>query len=484
MTAVNLPTFFPILSDEEAWRIVNMMPVKYEDFAFISHLYSRAYDVLTGALEGGTSDGNRVPQGVSWDDIRVNNCLREAIYRTLWDVTQTTELRAGFNLSTRYHYVEENYPVGGKAITFWPGVSALNVKPVVGDIAGYSPVAVNYHIQENLTLDEPDVDTLTAAFDLSLNPNPSDVFIRKDGTEGVVLIEIDKTSYPRRVGTDWVVALNKKYAAVTDTLNAQNKKIVIVDAPTPTEGTDYPTGMTWWPVYPGTEQQIPVAKAPSDNGDGTTRWTFYIYTLVDPAFAYEKVDLIKGEFWKMLQEVEFKYFGEEEADFEVAWVVADQEAIVNPGTKLVDPAHGIFHIRVADVVCADPCDLFTAEDENELGCDCPPYNLAPESFKIRYWYKTDPSALDERYKMQVSGLRQAICYKVAADLPVKDCGCYLEVGFIAEQQTMLTPQSINPYTGIQVQNFDLGKTLGRLRYDHVMQETLVPYSRPIFSSRG
>lgn len=485
MSEVNLNTFLPEMSDKDVWRLVNTMPVNYQDFAQISHLYARAYDVLTDAVEGGSADGDRTPYGVDWDEIRVNNCLREAVYRTLWTVTQDAELWAGFNFSKRYHYYEAPFPLHGKGVTPWPGVESLNTRLVCGDIPGFSEVPVNYQISPPPTLSLNETGRVIASFSATDNPNPRDVFVRKMDSGTILPEDEDIRPYPRKVGGNWQIVLNNNFVTPTEPVWGNNKKVVYVDIVMPVEGEDYPEMGEVLPVYPGTEQQIPLAAPPRLLEDGRTRWTFWVYTLVNPDFGYEKVDLIRGDFYKMLETISFKYFLEVTSPFEVVFSVGNQQSVVHASTVVVDASRGVYQILHGKdkSLCTDPCTLFTSEQMRDLKCGCssgPDGN--PVTVTIRYWYKTNPDCLNEIYRNQIPGLRQAIAYRTAAELPVRDCGCYLKVGFIAEQQTMMTPESVNPYTGIQIQRFDLGKMLGTLRYDSLM-EKVTRFTSPVFLTR-
>jgi hypothetical protein len=447
----------------DLWNQVNSLGLTYLQFAHATHYHSRLYGVLTDKEEGlkHRDDVTTLRSFV------VNNCVRDALYRLLFSIQESTEKRAGFNTAVRYHYEEQDFPYYGKWQTHWPGVATMNVRPAWTTIESLEEVELDPYIERAITVvGSPPIASITRL----LSPNPKDVFLRNEATGAAYTI--DEGVSPLRDGANWKLQLANNVTAWnnTDVVGVQNKGLMKVTVTVPT----LPTGATLHAVYPGTNQIIPYARDPVDAGGGETTFFFYPYTLIDPAFYLEEpaADLVKGEFYKFLEFIQFKYVTEVATPFEVVWGADTNEFVYTlpddpVETRIVDPAEGVVQTQYGS-------DLFSWEKFHQIypGAGCFSDHIPRQTVKLRYWYKTDPMKLREVLYKQIDSIREAMLYRVAAELPMKDCGCDVDLGFIAAQQEMVATVTVNTVLKIEEHQFRYGQLLGQQRYEAVMKSVL------------
>ncbi len=430
MTAID-PLAFPEKSESAVYELVNTLAVDYLQFAQVSHYYNRLYGVLTGALEGG-----------DFDKIVINQCLREEIYRTLFDVQEYTEKLVGYNLTERFHSETIDWPFGAYRITRWPGLKAVNVQPSWSAIEGYGPFALNPFVIVNPPT-ESDSPHLYIELDKTVVSNPNEVILRRGSDYGSYTIF--KSYRPTRLDNgNWQIEFDQAVAPLDggEDLLVQHTKYVYLDVDPP--ATDiYPAGATLHPVYPGTTQKIPLARPTETLDNGKTRYWFFIYSLVDPAFYNDTVDLVDGEFYKLFQTVEIKAYKEAEIKGELQKICkagrcADcgcDDATYQVTVRIKDAEKGIVYFEIdGELVDGELVDgdEGTTLDTTAL---CPTLSDTEDAmFSLTFYYQTSPDNLDPLLQKDIPSIAKAIIHRAAADLPLMDCGCETKSGFIYEQQ--------------------------------------------------
>ena len=446
-----LPYMLPeSLSDAELYRKVNALPIDYLRFALGSYYGSRMYGVHTGAPVGGVNEH---------DTFVVNSCIRGDLWNKLVSVTSATERMLGYTLSSRYHLEQDvtHNPLATRIQCEWAGVSAVSVGLETSDvleeaaISPYVATGLSAGVSEGISYVDVPIDVLF---------NPADAIVRLSSDNGTVPV-LATPGYPKRVGSDWRIALNTHAVEipVDDTLNIQSRQYVYVDVETDED---------LLPYYPETTQKIPLARPVQQLNETTKRYWLFVYTLVNPAFYEELVNLVEGEYYKLTLSAEFRTETEVEILAEVnqrcrrtgeehAWSVA-----LTP----VDAERGILEVQVLGLWETLPGD--TEPTLNTNRCIIP-YNPQRYQTTISFAYKTDPQSLPLTNRKDVSTVLQAVLHRVAADLQVADCGCKLETGFIAEQQKSYATQLITP-TGVQLMKTQYGDLHGHAVYAEKMSK--------------
>lgn len=423
MSQIVPQSFQPHLTPQESYDIVNAMAIDYLQFAIYSHYYHRLFGVKTDSEEG--TDG-------TVDRFTVNNCLREAVWTTLYAVQSQTEAILGYNLSPRYH--TETVPVGAsyRVKTRYPGLESVDVVPQITVISDedVTEVPISPFVQEDVPVSlVGNVGTVTISKDVIFNP--SDAIIRSADDGGAISVS-NSGGYPRRdVNGDWVVLLNSHEHALTngELVNIQSRRFMFVDVdPIVTE-----VGETAHPVFSGTVQKIPLARPVERTSENKDRYWFYAYTLVDPAFFLEMVDLVKGDFYKLVQTVDFRKFYE-------ATSPALAKRVTPTDCNSCDDTEWRLDTRIIDaekgIVEFDPVGVYRLVDGvrtyiPKKYVDVPFSNV--QKVFVTFSYKTNPIYLPQRAQQDIPLIRRAIMHRVAAELPVTDCGC-TTTGFIGEQQ--------------------------------------------------
>lgn len=457
MTVVDVRGFRPDLSAAENYRLVNELAISYIDFAINSFLFQRAYGVKTGSLEG-----------ANYQEFYVNNCIKEEVYRALWSIQEDTEDTVGFNLSDRYHYEDIAWPSYGRTALKWPGLDTLNVQPVWSEVENYGPFDISPYVELDITVD---VGGATIAHvDASFVDNPRDVILRKRSTGGAYSIEWTKTGYPQYVSGEWLLPINTTITPYNpaDEVDVQHRKYVFIDVDPPAS-TECEDGIMH-PVYYGTTQKIALAK-PVETVGGKLRYWFYVYTLVNPAFISELVDLEVGEFYKLYRQVEIKCLTETEVTPQLVRICGEENIeSYDLAVKIIDASHSIIQINVDDDDFTEDCWWAKAIDDGRY---CTEEQTA---WRVRIYYKTTTSALPERLGRAISNLRRATIAKVAAELPTEGCGCELKSGFIFDKKQAYAEARTNALTGETIYNLQYGDLLGQIEYAQILGQT--PIYRP------
>jgi hypothetical protein len=348
------------------------------------------------------------------------------------------EQHVGYNLTPRYHEEEVFWDGTSSRIQLdWPGITDVNVVQLTTTVA--EDVSISPFVIEDapvtgingyciVTLDRRFID------------NPDNAIIRNAETDEVIPHQ-EVSGYPRRNGDgDWLVALGRGINSPCDTpsVNVQHCKLMAVTMATPEcEGDIYAT-------YAGTDEHIPFAKDPVVNGAETTYW-FRPWSLTDPDFSDSTINLERGEFYKLVNVVDFVC----EANASAAPVITEVSRcdctsnLVEDATaitaEILSSEHSIIRIRYSDT----------------CGCRC------KTPIKLKIYYRTDTlNVVDEG---SILALQEAIAYLTAAELPMSSCGCELPDGnFISNAQKAYAEYRINPITGATVANIKFNSLTGQL----------------------
>ena len=441
------------LTEDAIYDAVNTLPVDYLRFAFDTHYGARMFGVLNGTRFGG-SDGDA-------DTFSVNTCLRNSLWRTLLEVTQETETMLGYNLSPRYHRDTTPLPYTMRIQLDWTGVSALGV---VNEISP-DPVseAVNIYVATDLTPVTVGPITYVDVSD-SVMFNPADIIVRRASDETVVPLLMGQ-GYPRKVTGAWRVALNTRAEPldVADLVHVQHRQYVYVDIETEDDLI---------PFYPNTTQKIPLARPVQTMGGTTKRYWFYSFTLVVPEFYDDPaIDLVGGEFYKLHAAVEFRTEAEAVFDALITQTCLIPGEVDPPESWKaelipIDSQRGIVQVKVLGKWETHPVTEVVTLNTNDTDI---PFSRRGYATTISYAYKTHPTSLPSHIQRDIATVLTAILHRVAADLPLNDCGCKLERGFIAEQQKSYATQLVTP-TGIQMMKTEYGDLHGHKVYAEKMSK--------------
>lgn len=449
-----LPHVLPgYLSEDALYDTVNTLPVDYLRFALASHYGARMYGVLNGARTGG-SDGDP-------DTFLVNSCLRMSLWEVLVSVCQETENRLGFNLTSRYHTATTELSPTMRLQVDWAGVEKTDVVPTFSEVV--ETATIEPFIQTDLTA-VVDGSITYVQVDGSLLINPQDAILRLHDNGGALDILLGQ-GYPKKVAGNWRIAINTRATPIPsgDTVDVQHRQLVFVDVETEDN---------LLPFYRGTTQKIPLARPVEGlDVDDTKRYWFYVYSLVDPAFYEDReIDLVAGEFYKLQLTIEFR------TEAETPMYARITQKSLKPGDMDVDewkaelvpidPLRGVFDVKVLGKWEIDP------DTEEEILNTNRTYvcvNRGLYSTKIAYAYKTNPSNLPDSTQQSIATVLTAILHRVAADLPLSDCGCETKRGFIAEQQKTYSLQLVTP-TGVQLMKTEYGDLHGHKVYAEKMSQ--------------
>lgn len=389
--------------------------------------------------------------------LELNSCLRGQMLEALIAANRRAEADLGYALTPRYHVGEIELTGSGDHSKFrlkteQPGVAAVNVKLQIS--SRLQNIAVSPYL-DTVEVENGGEGYCVVRVSTSLVENPASVTLR-DNSHRVYLQHIGD-GYPRRVSNEWVIALGNQATLpceTVETLNVQHCKYVYVDIPASTTcldcDGDVDTDAQILPVYPGTTEFIPLAK-PIETVGTDLRYWFYVWTLVDPGFENEEIDLAHAEFWKLRSAVDFVCVREVPAGPDVIGGTCD-EIIADP---CADPAvEAAYDIEILD---AQRGILDFSSNANLSRCSC-----EAERTIIRYYYKTDPAVLG--YEYDLPGIATAIAYLAAANLPPNYCGCEIKVGFIHEAQKSQADARVNPVTGETIFVVKFGHTFGHYMY--------------------
>lgn len=452
MSAIIPETFRQEYGLSEIYNIVNSLSVSYLDFAIESRYYNRMFGV-TMPCDGDCDDG----------DFHVNSCLRESLWRTILAIQEQTENYVGYNFTDRYHTEIIEWTFRDYYKTAFPGISAIDIIPQWSTIAGATSVSFSPFIAEGLT------PTVAGGYTYVAIPsfvgNPNEVVLRSSDTNGIY-VKLQDRNFPRRVGDTWEIAIDIGITAYDgEPINAMHCKYAFVDVDledlVPCEdGVVYP-------VYPNTNQIIPQARPYETPEVGVRRYWFYLYTLVDPVFEGQIVDLEQNDFYALLTEIEFRCLTE-----------VSQKGILTKTCDCNDPYSNcncedtVYQVSVTIDNAAMGIVSFCVDgkfnDDDELidlaACEKPLLYDGSSSYQLIFSYKTSPDFLPVKFKNSINILRRAMMHRIAAELPVRDCCCELKKGFIFEQQRTYGTEKTNPFTSEVSMSFKYGDMHGQRVY--------------------
>lgn len=456
---------FPI-DDEILWESVNSLAVDYHYFAMGSSLYSKAYGVITDYAE--------TPE----EDLRtavLNACMRSALYETLFSAHAEAEKVLGHTLTSRY--ATERFTLHSpilKGMTELPAVRAMNVKKV-----WYTPdssiVPITPYTETGLSWGRVDgIPVVTVP--VSAMPNPNSGQLRRIDALGADTgaLRIREDVYPTREGSNWKLQIAERNGNLTDgvnTISLVNFNMIQIEVPIPAGSPD---NANFCLVYPDTNQVIPSLSKPVVT-DTTLTFQVYLYALVDPAFRNETINLVAGQFYKLLTEVQLKYWVEEPASPVVYWHkdgVLQSVDTVSVTNTLTNQEMGLFHLVLDNFNNGYPRFYF---DVNQL--QVPSGTL--DSLEVEISYVVDPNYLPSKYRAQIPSARNAILYKVAAELPVGDCGdgdANLFT-FLEDARASYTKSYVTSGGG-EVHHMKYGQRHGQVLFDTWLSNCL-HFSRPI-----
>ncbi len=482
MTQANLSFIHQEIPLSERWDLLNMMPISYQDFAEYAHLYGRMYGVVTGEERGISG-----PDGEKLRSFVANGCLRDALYRNLLTVSELTEQQLRYKLSERYLTIDIPWRGAEKLQGEVPAIEKVEVERNWYEIEEDNLVTLNYYTDEDITL-FTDGNSLLARVPRALFVNPNWVYLYDETENKMLEIETGHARFAEKLGSDWVLPIltSVTAAADTDAVHAIHQRHLDVTFVTP-DVSDLPEDGEIKPVYPDTNQIIPHEVITS--GVNTT-YRFPIYVLVDPAFADDDEAIIwrRFETYKFLEQFELRYVVEEAAYLELIWTEGDEQTVYqyDPVAEAVDPNDTLprLHVVISDAMRG----VLTLYANDSMVRDLTPYwrsacgcgtRKMPQSAVLRIPIKVNPTLLPPPQRGQLDTIREAILAKVAAELPVEDCGCSpTQIGYIYEQQKPYGKTYLNPYTGIEVISTDYGMRHGQRIYQMTLENVLL-WRRPI-----
>lgn len=454
MSVVTPENFDSTLSESAVWQTVNTMPVSYRDFAFQGHYWGRMYGVITGEKNE-----------QHWEGVVANQCLRDSLWRTLHEVTDQAEQQIGFHLSRRAITTQLQWN-GELRLYTYPGIEAVDVVPQWSDVVGYEQVPVSPFIAQNVTVTpgSPNLVEIPEA----VCSNPLEIFLRRDSDNGSYGIYTGVKPYRDGLG-NWVVALDDNIPYnILDQVNVQDTRYTYVDIdPADCDGTLYP-------VYPGTNQIIPLAKPVEVLQGGQLRYWFYIYTLVNTAFYNYEVNLIDAEFYKLLEYISFKCYEEVPSPATLtvsctcgceSCATSCEDAIYQLSTTIDKAQQGVLSFVIVGKYVEGILD--------ESKCFVEPVGCS-STYTLRFSYITNPLYLPGVFRDVVPIVKRAIMHRSAAELPLVDCGCHLDdkerLGFIWKQQEMISSSTVRAFSGDITTHFKYGDLRGQLEYTDLMSK--------------
>jgi len=423
------------LTQAQVDAIFNSMLVNLSEFSEYASLNGRMYGVKTQNDQ---------------KDITIDAYLRNQVILLLWSSQQIVEKQVGFPLTTRYVEETLTYRPSGLLQLKFP-IDAINVAESFSAIDGFLPFSISPFIEENIPIEDSGDGYCIAEIDSSLSRNPSQVTFRDDTYRAYSAQH--KTGFPRRnfVG-NWEIALDKSPAPPCETtLHVQHHEYMVLEIldPADCEGTVVP-------VYPNSNQIIPMAREPESVGTDVTRYWFNPWVLVDDSFSTEEIDLTQAEFYKLLTQIEFKCVTEIVSAVELIVKETDCDGEANYVTYTADNI---------DLTKKLDMSLKVIDAEKgivELWHDDLPYSVGSlkTPVKVVVRYKTSPMASERENWIQL--IKEAICYLAAAEAPAGTCKCVIKGSFIEIAQQPYTDIRINPITGETIVNLKFGNTYGHL----------------------
>lgn len=470
MTTLVKADWFNVDTDQQAQLIANSMAVPPEYFAEISCEGDRLFGVVTNCKRQTCRDTCETV---------LNGCARRTLWMTSFMVQQELEATLGWTLSPRY--VTETLPWDGKSrirLTFG-GLEDLFMRESVTIVD--EDVAYNPYVYSGLVVAgaNPVVHEVLVPYEYLTMPEGV-LFV--DETKGTTFAvqEIDEYPQLRTVGPDkfWVLGIYDNTADIGDTVNVMDCLWGYVDAPD-VECTDEVAI-----VYQDSVQKIPVEKVTDD------RWYIKHRNMVRQVYQGDTVDLTKFQTHKLYDVVDVGCFGEtcelvtiyKKCSGTVTDCGCDDDATpcevveVDACATVVDAKSGIIEVQEVEVITddngdpvlgSDGCPTFRQKSDCTDDCLYTPYQVTVS-------YRTNPVQSGISNTSAVETLRSAIAARVAAEVPLVDCGCDVECGYFKEMRVETNTQT---YTqgGAIVVALRYGNKIGQQKYAKALET--VPRNR-------
>lgn len=461
-------------TDTEKYDLINMLPVRFEQFAVQSNLFGRAYGVITGEETGYSG-----PEGEKLRSFVLNRCVRSALYQKLLEQSRETERIIGYKLGERYLRLDEPYR-GPKIALPSPGATALEVQRSWYETE--LTAEIEFFLEEGVTLFDDD-SVIIAKVDREIFENPKWAVLRKRADNKVLIIDETHARYAEIDGNDWLLPITRN-ALVDTEVDAQHRRFVRCTLAKPLPDVeDLPEDALFVPVYPGTNQIIPHEVI--DETEDEIIYQFDVWVLVAPGFQNETVSWERFERYKFYQEIAFAYYAETACYARLIWGSGteqviyqydpeDPDAATMPRLEvtLQDSARSIVHLNANCSLLSDLSPFWN------WACGCRNRQM-PQTVTLEICYKVEPEALPERLQSQIQDIQQGLIAKVAAELPTSDCGCPPpDVGFVTEMQFEYTHAYINHFTETHVVKREYGQLHGQWIYKAKLANKQI-YRRPL-----
>jgi hypothetical protein len=492
MTTVVYAETLGLDTDAAAQLAANKMAVQPSYFADVSC----EGDAILGLTSHCTISCQSPSQTHRYQADPFNLCARNGLWSHLYRVQQELEAMVGWTLSSRY--IVEEIPVksGRQIQTQFGGVASVNYEELVSDIAGYGTVAYSVFLAQNLA---PVLSGVDWYVDVNVNllDNPGKLMLRVedalgDPTNGLSVIEEDWKHKPQRVtvgpDTFWRIWIPDAAAdAGVARFSAIHCEQSYFDAPDPSAVT---CDGTIAPVHVGTSQRIPIIRTET-LALGVVRYWVRTAHMINPAFDDGYTDISSGEFYKLVTEVDFLCFGEvnqlavitkripmKPDDVGVSYFenVLDCDGVPCTTTEvyacatIIDGKRGIVALEEVDVTLDAQTGLPTRDPvtgdvifTRRTSQCC----YEGEAISVRLAYRTDPNLTGLNLSNAIETLRRAIACRVAAEVPLEECGCVVEAGFFFEMRQVMDTTIYTP-TGSTIVSLRYGRKQGQMIFAHAV----------------
>lgn len=380
-----------------------------------------------------------------------NQCLINALHDLVYQYQDTVEFKLGWGLTPRYREEEIDWN-GRDYVGFlkYPDVVELNVKETITTIVGSESFPISPYLLENATIQSSGSDFCVAIIPVDL-VDDIDQLVFWNADTNVKIDTQKRAGYPRIVGDNWEIPLGKPPVPACESisgLNVQHCEYMVLEVELPETCTG-----DFLPVYPGTNNKIPIYKIDVLSGS-TVRFWFWAWSLVRSGIK-TTTDLEAGEFHKLYQSIEFRCFDQ----VEQLPTVTEFDYTCNNG-------------GVIDIVTNQDIQIELLNSSGKVlvhslkNCSCDG-NI---TIKFKVYYRTDPTIAGR--SLNVSKAKEAILYVVASELPVESCGCGVDIPFIAIAQTPFDNIRVNNFTGSEIISQQYGNSFGRKKYELKLKEIL------------
>lgn len=373
-------------------------------------------------------------------DFYLNACARRELALGLIGAQVRTENELGFDLTPKYRYEEIPWDGTARIQVGRHAIGMLNVIERQKDLDD-SPFDVSPYIATEVV---PTGDFfICVSSDILKNPQHA---IIRDHSDGGVIEQAYDDGYPHRdADGDWVIKLEDIAASV----DIQHCKYMTVTIATP----DCTTNNCMVFAYaPGTNVYIPFAREPVQNETtGETTYFFYAWSMVDPSFRDDEcIDLVAGEFYKLLTQVAFATTCPFNVD---PIVMREREGCHDEFYE--DAETDLIITRINDSVI----DIFQAS-----GVRCTKTN----PLRIGLYYRTNPDLVQ---RVDWLSLEKAIVGLVASEMPLRNCNCEQpEYGYVWSMQQSYGDVKINQVTGTETIVVKFGAKEGQVQYGQALEK--------------